>query len=110
MPKLQEVFGINTQVRPLSYVDRGGLDERLTYLLGTERHVSIYGDTKQGKSWLRRKVLKDSDSVVVQCTTDSSFETIMKDVLGLLKVDAPGRTTRGSDWTASATGSASGSA
>jgi hypothetical protein len=32
MAELHGVFGIATEVRPLSYVDRGGLDERLQYL------------------------------------------------------------------------------
>src|SRR5438309_886904 len=50
MPQLQEVFGIATTVNQLSYVDRGGLDERFAYLLRTERHIAVHGDSKQGKS------------------------------------------------------------
>ena len=91
MAELHEVFGIATQVRPLSYVDRGGLDERLNYLLKTDRHISIHGDTKQGKSWLRRRVLSENETLAVQCGLDATFSSILRDAFGLLGIQAPGR-------------------
>ena len=97
MPSLQEVFGVNTQVRTLSYVDRGLLDERLAYLLKTDRHISIHGDTKQGKSWLRRRMLDDSAALAVQCNLDSTYGSIFRDALGLLGVHAPAKRAEGTE-------------
>lgn len=97
MAELQDVFGIATEVRPLSYVDRGGLDDRLTYLLQTDRHISIHGDTKQGKSWLRRRVLEENGTITVQCGLDSTFSSIVREALGLLNIRAPGRASEDSE-------------
>lgn len=95
--ELHEVFGIGTDVRPLSYVDRGGLDERLNYLLKTGRHISIHGDTKQGKSWLRRRVLDESATLAIQCGLDSTFSSILREALGLLGIRAPARSSHDSE-------------
>lgn len=81
---LSEVFGINTHVRPASYVDRGALDARFSYLLTTERHIAIHGDSKQGKSWLRDKALAAEATLVVQTRIDSTPETLIQEALGLL--------------------------
>jgi hypothetical protein len=86
--KLQEVFGIATRVNAASYVDRGGLDERLRYLLETDRHIAIHGDSKQGKSWLRTHVLGRDDSLVVQCQIESTPESLFQQALGTLGVHA----------------------
>ena len=86
--KLQEVFGIATNVNAASYVDRGGLDERLRYLLQTQRHIAIHGDSKQGKSWLRTHVLGRDDSIVVQCQVESTPESLFQQALGALGVHA----------------------
>jgi hypothetical protein len=83
---LSDVFGIRTNVNPRSYVDRGGLDERLRYLLTAGRHVVIHGDSKQGKSWLRAKLLGTDNVVVVQCQPGTTPEQILKDALGALGI------------------------
>lgn len=82
--QLSEVFGINTHVRPASYVDRGGLDARFAYLLTTERHIAIHGDSKQGKSWLRDHALDPESTLVVQTRIDSTPETLLQEALGIL--------------------------
>lgn len=92
--KLQEVFGIATRVNAASYVDRGGLDERLRYLLGTDRHIAIHGDSKQGKSWLRSHVLDRTSTIVVQCQVESTPELLFQQALGLLGIHAELTTTK----------------
>lgn len=92
--KLQEVFGIATRVNAASYVDRGGLDARLRYLLGTDRHIAIHGDSKQGKSWLRSHVLERDDTIVVQCQVESTPELLFQQALGLLGIHAELTTTK----------------
>jgi hypothetical protein len=83
-PILQKVFGIATHVNQDSYIDRGGLDNKLGYYLRTERHVAIHGDSKQGKSWLRGNLLTEDDTLVVQCQPESSPESILREALGQL--------------------------
>lgn len=85
---LHEVFGIATHVNAASYVDRGGLDKRLGYYLQTERHVAIHGDSKQGKSWLRSKLLDADHSLVVQCSVESTPESLFREALGQLDIRA----------------------
>jgi hypothetical protein len=90
---LNEVFGIATHVNRASYVDRGGLDELLGYYLQTERHVAIHGDSKQGKSWLRGSLIDVTDTIVVQCQTESTIESLFREALGQLDIPAEIRRT-----------------
>ena len=88
MVALDDVFGISANVDSRSYVDRGGLDERLRRALGSQRHVAVHGGSKQGKSWLRTKGLRDSDAIVVQCQPNSSATSLLREALGRLGVVA----------------------
>jgi hypothetical protein len=85
---LHEVFGIATHVNAASYVDRGGLDKLLGYYLQTERHVAIHGDSKQGKSWLRSNLLDADHTLVVQCSVESTPESLFREALGQLDIRA----------------------
>jgi hypothetical protein len=80
-PELHEVFGISTSIPQYTYVDRLGLDERFSYLLRTDRHIVIYGPSKQGKTILRKKVLPEDRCVVVPCRPDWTVENIYSEVL-----------------------------
>jgi hypothetical protein len=86
--KLNEVFGIATEVNNASYVNRGGLDEVLGYYLETQRHVAIHGDSKQGKSWLRSRLLDKTEALVVQCQIETTPESLFSEALGQLDVRA----------------------
>lgn len=88
MAELREVFGINANIDSRSYVDRGGLDQRFQRALKSNRHVVVHGGSKQGKSWLRTKGLRDKEAVVVQCTPTSTVESLLREVLGRLGVTA----------------------
>lgn len=85
---LRRVFGISTEVSQASYVDRGDLDRQFEYVLNTDRHVVIHGDSKQGKSWLRSRKLSPDESVLVQCQVNSTPESIFSEALGALGVFA----------------------
>lgn len=95
---LQDVFGIAEHVNGLSYIDRGGLDSDLKYALGAERHVAIHGASKQGKSWLRSRVLDGDSFVLVQCQTGTTVESLFTDALGAIGVRAELRRTQGNDF------------
>ena len=95
---LHEVFGVAQRVKEHSYVDRGGLDNQLRYALAAERHVAVHGASKQGKSWLRSRVLDEHAFVLVQCQIGSSIESLFTDALGALGVRAELRRTSTNDF------------
>jgi len=86
--RLNDVFGMRVQVDPRFYVDRGGLDQRLAWLLKADRHVVIHGDSKQGKSWLRSRILDPTQTILVQCQPGATPESILTEALGALGVRA----------------------
>jgi hypothetical protein len=94
---LQQVFGITNSVNVESYIDRGGLDNRLAYGLATTRHVAIHGDSKQGKSWLREQAIPAGSSIIVQCLVDTTPESILTSALGQLGVHATIKRTKGNE-------------
>lgn len=63
--KSSEVFGLNTEVSDYSYIDRGNLDAHISLLSGRDQHISLKGESKSGKSWLRQKAFPEG--IVVQC-------------------------------------------
>jgi len=85
---LNEVFGIATEVSRLSYVDRGKLDDRFRYLVKTDRHIAVHGDSKQGKSWLRAVAIPGADAILVQCQVETTPESIFMTALSALGVTA----------------------
>jgi hypothetical protein len=80
MPSLKDVFGISSSVPTYTYVDRQGLDGKFAYLLETDRHIVIYGSSKQGKTSLRRKQLPESDSIVVPCRPEFTVNDIYSEI------------------------------
>lgn len=57
MPYTADVFGVSTNVREYSYVDRANLDKEITKLLRRDTHIALKGASKSGKSWLRQKCI-----------------------------------------------------
>ena len=82
--KTSDVFGINSDVRVESYVDRGDLDESINRLLERNTHVALRGESKCGKSWLRQKNIPDA--LVVQCRLGRGAIDIYIDALSQLEV------------------------
>jgi len=78
--KAAEVYGISREL-PLNYVVRKSADERLLSSLTRDKHLVIYGSSKQGKTSLRKHCLQDSDYIVVQCSNKWSIEDINAAVL-----------------------------
>ena len=65
--KRDEVFGVQRDL-PLNYITRSAVDDVLIGYLTREKHVVIFGSSKQGKTSLRKHSLNDNDYVVVQCS------------------------------------------
>ena len=62
-----DVYGIGREL-PLNYVSRKAVDEYFVANLTRDKHVIIYGSSKQGKTSLRKSCLQDDDYVVVHCS------------------------------------------
>ena len=64
--KARDVFGVGRE-KPLNYVERTEVDGKFIESLTRDKHVVIYGSSKQGKTALRKHCLDDGDYVVVSC-------------------------------------------
>jgi hypothetical protein len=74
------VYGISRDV-PLNYVTRKHVDDELVGSLTRQKHLVIYGSSKQGKTCLRKHCLKESDYIVVQCSNKWSIEELNANIL-----------------------------
>jgi hypothetical protein len=74
------VFGIVRDV-PLNYVARDAVDQKFIDDLSLDKHIVIYGSSKQGKTCLRKHSLFDDDYIVVQCSNRWGLADILTNVL-----------------------------
>ena len=65
--RLSDVFGIARDL-PLNYEARNGVDGMFVESLTRDKHIVVYGSSKQGKTSLRKYNLIDDDYVVVTCS------------------------------------------
>jgi hypothetical protein len=65
--KTGDVFGI-TRDLPLNYVERDSADKMLVDNLTRDKHLVIFGSSKQGKTSLRKHALHDDDYIVIHCS------------------------------------------
>jgi hypothetical protein len=79
--QLNDVFGLSRGL-PRIYVWRERVDDRFLEELAREKHVVVHGSSKQGKTSLRKRHLRDDAHIYVQCTRDLSrakiYEMILK--------------------------------
>jgi hypothetical protein len=78
--KTLEVFGISRDL-PLNYVTRPDVDDALLENLTRDKHLVIYGSSKQGKTSLRKHCLQENDYVVVQCSNKWSLAELYAAIL-----------------------------
>jgi hypothetical protein len=64
--KTADVFGVSRDL-PLNYVERQEVDNKLIDNITRDKHVIIFGGSKQGKTSLRKHCLNESDYSLVQC-------------------------------------------
>lgn len=83
MAKVTEVFGVSKDMIR-SYIEREQVDGGFKRALDSDKHIVIYGSSKQGKSALRRKHLREDKQVIVQCgptqTTLNIYSSILRQV------------------------------
>lgn len=77
---VDSVYGINRDV-PLNYTTRSAVDDQFVMNLARDKHLVVYGSSKQGKTCLRKHCLNEDDYIVVQCSNRWSLEDIHSNVL-----------------------------
>jgi hypothetical protein len=70
--KTSDVYGIGREL-PLNYIARDSVDKSLIDNLTRDKHLVIYGSSKQGKTSLRKHCLQDSDYIVIHCSNKWSL-------------------------------------
>jgi hypothetical protein len=96
-PTTDDVYGI-TRDLPLNYVEREAVDHRLLENLSAQKHIVIYGSSKQGKTSLRKHCLAEDDYIVVQCSNKWNLATLHEAILkraGFTVTQSTTRTTSG---------------
>jgi len=103
--RITDVFGMSNKVLQDSYVDRGALDEQLSEVVQAGKvHIALRGASKCGKSWLRRRILKNP--IVVQCRLNKTGVDLYTDALSQLDIQFRSETTRSQEIKGSVTGTA----
>lgn len=95
--KTAEVFGVsNKQIA--SYIEREEVDSRFIEGLERNKHIIVFGASKQGKTALTDKHLKDDQFVRVNCSPQTTAIDIYKSILRQLEVEfEQGRTEKNLD-------------
>ncbi len=78
--KVADIFGVSRDL-PLSYVERETVDNKLLDNLTRDKHVIIYGSSKQAKTCLRRHCLGEDDYVLVQCQNTWDISKLNEQIL-----------------------------
>jgi hypothetical protein len=91
--KVVDVYGINRDL-PLNYVVRKEVDDSFINNLTRDKHLVIYGSSKQGKTSLRKQCLKDDDYIVVHCSNRWSVGDLHAAILKRVGFEVTQSTTR----------------
>lgn len=75
-----DVFGVSREL-PLNYVERKSVDGKFVANLTQDKHVIVYGSSKQGKTCLRKHCLKDEDFILIQCQNGWGLEKLAEGIL-----------------------------
>ncbi|WP_414586494.1 hypothetical protein [Scytonema sp. PCC 10023] len=78
--QIDSVYGIARDI-PLNYVERHEVDEKLKENLNRNRHIVIYGSSKQGKTSLRKHCLDSKDYIIIQCSNRWELANIHSAIL-----------------------------
>lgn len=75
-----EVYGVTREI-PLNYVTRDTVDNSFVANLTRDKHVVIFGSSKQGKTCLRKHCLKEDDYILVQCSNKWNVQELNSNIL-----------------------------
>jgi len=78
---LNKVFGVSNE--PIAtYIERPKVDKMFLDGLTRNKHIIIYGSSKQGKTALTVKHLKEKDFVRINCSHNSQPIDLYKSLVG----------------------------
>ncbi|UWQ77414.1 hypothetical protein [Leisingera sp. M658] len=80
MVNLNEVFGVSSNAIK-SYFPRGQIDGLFNEAIASDKHVVVYGASKQGKTALVSRYLSYEENVVVRLAPKSTVEDIYASIL-----------------------------
>lgn len=78
--KTTDVFGVKSKLIA-SYIERESVDEKFKSAITEGNEVIVYGSSKQGKTSLILRHLKEEDYVKVECSPQSRVIDIYKSIL-----------------------------
>ncbi|TDO71611.1 hypothetical protein DFR79_1452 [Halanaerobium saccharolyticum] len=78
--KVSDVFGVRKEM-VLSYIERENVDGKFENALESDRHIVIYGSSKQGKSALVQKHISEDKMISIGCGPKMSTQDIYKSLL-----------------------------
>lgn len=73
--RLDDVYGVARDV-PVNYVMRDGVDGVFVSSLARDKHIVVFGSSKQGKTCLRKSNLNEDDYIVVTCSNKWTLTTL----------------------------------
>ncbi|MFJ6456161.1 hypothetical protein [Paenarthrobacter sp. NPDC091669] len=75
-----DVFGVSREL-PMNYVTRPAVDDEFVASLTRDKHVIVYGSSKQGKTSLRKFHLKPDEYQVVTCSNKQNLSQLNTAIL-----------------------------
>ena len=78
-----DVYGVGRDL-PLNYVERKTVDTPFVENLTRDKHVVVFGSSKQGKTSLRKYTLQDDDCVTVSCINTMNLSDLNGAILKAL--------------------------
>jgi len=77
---VDDVFGQSRDI-PLNYIERKGVDDFFLECLDSNKHLVVYGSSKQGKTSLRKHNLSEDDYISIHCSNKWDLEQINTQIL-----------------------------
>jgi len=77
---LKEVFGVSNNLNE-TYIYREKIDSIFIEALSTDKHIIIYGASKQGKTYLYKRHLDPNEYIIVECSPTTKTIDIYKSIL-----------------------------
>lgn len=81
-----QVYGVSNELID-TYIERKNVDETFTKGLQKNKHIIVYGASKQGKTSLTNKHLKEKDYIKVNCSPSASTLDIYNSIARQLDVE-----------------------
>ncbi|AWW30640.1 hypothetical protein DN752_11175 [Echinicola strongylocentroti] len=78
--KTNKVFGVSNE-KVESYIQREEVDDRFLEGLNSNKHIVVYGASKQGKTALTNRHMEPSEFIRVDCAPNSTSLDLFKSIL-----------------------------